>query len=78
MALRTKTLHYGFDTVTTPVPGMWDSVQLFDAGLSAYTNYTTAIGGGYTFTYYDNTLTLYAEARQDATHTGRSDNGTAS
>jgi hypothetical protein len=38
---------------------------------------TTAAGGIYSFTWYDNTINLFAEARQDDTHTGRSTNGTA-
>lgn len=39
---------------------------------------TTAAGGTYTLTWYDNTIDCYAHARQDATHVGRSDNGAAS
>lgn len=39
---------------------------------------TSRVGNGaYSITWYDNTETLYAEAREDATHVGRSDNGTA-
>ncbi len=38
---------------------------------------TTATGGTYSITWYDNTIDCYAHARQDATHVGRSDNGTA-
>lgn len=38
---------------------------------------TTAVGGTYAITWYDNTIDCYAHARQDATHVGRSDNGTA-
>jgi hypothetical protein len=34
--------------------------------------------GSYSFTWYDNTETLFAEARESATLIGRSDNGTAS
>lgn len=37
----------------------------------------TAVGGGYSFTWYDNTEHLYAVARQDATHVGRSENALA-
>lgn len=33
--------------------------------------------GSYSLTWYDNTETLYTEAREDSTHVGRSDNGTA-
>jgi hypothetical protein len=33
---------------------------------------TTAIGGGFTATVYDNTIELYAHLFQDATHVGRS------
>jgi hypothetical protein len=33
--------------------------------------------GAYSLTWYDNTETLFAEGREDATHLGRSDNGTA-
>jgi hypothetical protein len=36
---------------------------------------TTAAGGGYTAYVYDDTLTHFAHARVDATHCGRSDNG---
>lgn len=34
---------------------------------------TTAIGGGFTAQVYDNVVPLYAHARQDGTHVGRSD-----
>jgi len=34
--------------------------------------------GNYTFTWYDDTATLYAVAREDATHVGRSENFTPS
>lgn len=33
--------------------------------------------GSYSITWYDNTETLFTEAREDSTHIGRSDNGTA-
>jgi hypothetical protein len=39
---------------------------------------TTATGGGYSITAYSNTLALFAEARQDGTHVGRSNNFTPS
>jgi hypothetical protein len=39
---------------------------------------TTAAGGGYSLTWYDNTINLAADLQQDATHVGRSANGTAS
>jgi hypothetical protein len=39
---------------------------------------TTSTGGSYSVTWYDNTVNLFAESRQDSTHTGRSDDGTAS
>jgi len=38
---------------------------------------TTSAGGGYTVTVYDDTMTMYAIARQDDTHLGRSRDGTA-
>jgi hypothetical protein len=38
---------------------------------------TTAAGGGYSFTWYDDTANLYATARQNSTHVGRSDTGIA-
>jgi hypothetical protein len=38
---------------------------------------TTAAGGTYSLTWYDNTVDCYAHARQDSTHVGRSDNGVA-
>lgn len=38
---------------------------------------TTSAGGGYTYTWYDDNVPLFAVARQDATHVGRSDNGNA-
>jgi hypothetical protein len=34
---------------------------------------TTAAGGTYSITWYDDTINCYAQARQDATHVGRSD-----
>lgn len=38
----------------------------------------TATGGGYSFTAYSNVTSLFAEARQDATHVGRSNTFTPS
>jgi hypothetical protein len=38
---------------------------------------TTTAGGAYTGTWYDNTIECFAEVQQDATHAGRSRNGTA-
>lgn len=38
----------------------------------------SAAGGGFTTTWYDNTINLYAHARQDATRVGRSDDALAS
>ena len=38
---------------------------------------TTAAGGTYSLTWYDNTINCYTHARQDSTHVGRSDDGTA-
>lgn len=35
---------------------------------------TSVTGGDYTFVWYDNVIELYAVARQDGTHVGRSDN----
>ena len=39
---------------------------------------TTSAGGGYTLTWYDNTVELYGHARQDGTHLGGSDDTLAS
>jgi hypothetical protein len=39
---------------------------------------TTAAGGGYSFTAYSDTTSLFSEARQDATHVGRSNTFTPS
>lgn len=39
---------------------------------------TTSAGGSYSFTWYDNTINLFGECREDATHVGRSDNAAAS
>ena len=38
---------------------------------------TTAAGGGFTGTWFDNVVALYAHCRQDATHVGRSEQGVA-
>lgn len=38
---------------------------------------TTAAGGTFSITVYDDTKTLFCQAQQDATHVGRSANGTA-
>ena len=39
---------------------------------------TTRVGNGtYSLTWYDSAETVFSEAREDATHIGRSDNGTA-
>lgn len=39
---------------------------------------TSSVGGAFNATWYDNTIPLYAVARQDDTHVGRSSNSTAS
>jgi hypothetical protein len=39
---------------------------------------TTSAGGGYSLTWFDDTASVYAVARQDSTHVGRSDDGVAS
>jgi hypothetical protein len=39
---------------------------------------TTSAGGNFSFTWWDNTIDLLAEAQQDATHVGRSANNKAS
>jgi hypothetical protein len=39
---------------------------------------TTSAGGGYSFTAYSDVTSLFAEARQDGTHVGRSNNFTPS
>ena len=41
------------------------------------TSTTTAIGGTYSLTWYDNTRNVFTQARQDATKLGRSDDGVA-
>lgn len=38
----------------------------------------TAAGGGFSLTWYDNVVTLFAQAIQDATHVGRSNDVVAS
>jgi hypothetical protein len=38
---------------------------------------TSAIGGSYSVVWYDNTINVFAEARQTSTNLGRSDNGVA-
>jgi len=38
---------------------------------------TTAVGGTFSSTWHDDTIELYAQAREDATHMGRSDNALA-
>lgn len=37
----------------------------------------STIGGVFTYPWFDNVISLYAHARQDSTHRGRSDNATA-
>lgn len=39
---------------------------------------STTSGGAYTFTWYDNTIDLYAECIEDSTHVGRSNDDVAS
>jgi hypothetical protein len=53
------------------------TVHRTDTGEPLY-GATTASGGGYSFTAYSDVTTLYAEARQDATHVGRSNTFTPS
>lgn len=57
--------------------GITVNVHRVDTGELLYST-TTASGGGYSFTAYSNVTSLYAEARQDATHVGRSNTFTPS
>lgn len=54
------------------------SVQIYRASDHEHLlNATTSAGGGYSATWYDGSEQLYAAARQDSSHVGRSDNGVA-
>lgn len=57
--------------------GITVNVHRVDTGELLY-QATTSSGGGYAFTAYSNVTSLYAEARQDATHVGRSNTFTPS
>ncbi|WP_437310027.1 hypothetical protein [Sorangium sp. So ce388] len=57
--------------------GITVNVRRADTGDLLY-QAATSSGGGYSITAYSNTLALFAEARQDATHVGRSNNFTPS
>lgn len=57
--------------------GIQVNVRLADTGDLLY-QVTTSAGGGYSFTAYSNVTALFAEARQDGTHVGRSNNFTPS
>jgi hypothetical protein len=54
-------------------------VELHDAADHALLKTTTtATGGTFSFTWFDDSRNLYCVAREDSTHVGRSDNGNAS
>jgi hypothetical protein len=54
------------------------SVSVYNATThELLTTATTSAGGAYSATVYDNAVSVYAAAQQDATHKGRSANGTA-
>jgi hypothetical protein len=57
--------------------GITVNVHRADTGDLLYQD-TTATGGGYAFTAYSDTVELYSEAEQDATHVARSANFTPS
>jgi hypothetical protein len=53
-------------------------IGLFKADTNEFVSVTTtAIGGSFSFNWYDNTQDMFAEGIQDSTHRGRSDNATA-
>lgn len=55
------------------------NISIHDALTHEVLGETSRVGDGpYSFTWYDNTRNVYASAREDATHVGRSDNGLAS
>lgn len=55
------------------------NVSVHDATTHEILGTTSRTGdGAYSFTWYDNTRNVYASAREDGTHVGRSDNGLAS
>lgn len=54
------------------------TVNLFRSDTKEFlTSATTTAGGLFSITWYDDSVQLFCEARQDATHRGRSDNATA-
>jgi hypothetical protein len=54
------------------------NVDIFKAVTGEKIGNTSRVGDGlYTLPWYDNTEQLFAAAREDATHVGRSDNGLA-
>ena len=55
------------------------TVELHDADSGELLKTTTsATGGSFSFTWYDDSRNLYCSAREDDTHTGRSNTGSAS
>jgi hypothetical protein len=57
--------------------GIVVTIHHADTG-EAFCQATSAVGGGYTFTAYDDTTQFYAVAQEDGTHVGRSADFTAS
>ena len=54
------------------------TVRLYRADTNEYVlSTTTSSGGSFSMTWYDNTINMFVEGREDATHRGRSDSTTA-
>jgi hypothetical protein len=54
------------------------TVKMFNSSTGEYlASTTTAVGGGFTMTWYDDTANIYVEGLEDSTHRGRSDDATA-
>lgn len=51
------------------------TVRLYRSDTNEFVASTTTVaGGGFTMTWYDNTINMFVEGREDSTHRGRSDN----
>ena len=79
MLLTYHAITYTFSGNVTGSGGGTVNIDIYRSDTDEKVGSTSRVGNGsYSFTWYDDTINLFAEAREDATHLGRSDNALAS
>jgi hypothetical protein len=81
-------MFYTYHTISFAIAGTVSGYTSDGSGITVYAyradtkeligSATTAAGGTYSITWYDDTINVFTEARQDSTHLGRSEQGVAS